>query len=52
MDIIKKASALTAEYMNNYQSPDWLTSKGINSKYKDIYDIAYKYGCRINIIII
>ena len=46
MDIIKKASALTAEYMNNYRSPDWLTSKGINPKYKDIYDIAYEYYYR------
>lgn len=52
MDIIKKASALTAEYMNNYQSPDWLTSKGINSKYKDIYDIAYEYYLRILLSII
>lgn len=32
--------------MNNYQSPDWLTSKGINLKYKEIYDRAYEYYYR------
>lgn len=46
MDIVKKAAELTTYYMNCYQSPNWLTTKGINPVYKEIYDRFYEYFYR------